>query len=127
VAVFGFFCRLFHQLDQPLAGVLAVFFLGAKPPRIDNENAVSGDPAAAQAQKPPANILGQRSRIDDIESQLDRGRYAVDVLAAGAGGSDEILLDFVFIQSNVLIYPNHSEFFRKAIEKTKNMINLHLY
>ena len=72
-----------HKRDQTLARVPAVLFLGAKTARIDDENSIPGNPAAAQSQQAPANIFRQGSRAGDIESKLDGGRHTIDILAAG--------------------------------------------
>jgi hypothetical protein len=106
---FGLLSGLSHQSDQALARISAVLLLGAEPAGIDDKGSLPGNPAAADAQQPPANILGQGSGIDDVESQLDRSRHAIDILAAWSGGPDEFFLDFVLIQRNVFIHLNHSQ------------------
>ena len=91
---FGLLRGLPDQLHKPLDRVLAVPFLRAELPGLDDEDAVLGDAPACQADETRAHITGQRRRIPHIEPELNGRGHFVHVLSAGAGGTDEVELYF---------------------------------
>src|SRR5690606_33441500 len=82
-----------NQLGQALQGILAILFLGAVLLRLDDDHPVGGDAAVAQRQQ--AFLVERRQRRGtDIEAQMQRAGHLVDVLPAGALGTDRAQLDF---------------------------------
>src|SRR5262245_5972159 len=79
------------QVEEPLAGVLAVANLGAEAGGGDDEHAVCGQPASREPLQALAHVLWQRLRGAHVEAQLYGGCNLVDVLPAGTRGAQERL------------------------------------
>src|SRR5262249_43899223 len=88
------------QLDEALARVLPVAFLGAVALRGDHEHARLGEAAAGDAREPRPHVLAQARRAAHVEAKLDRARELVDVLSARAGGADEALLELILVDAD---------------------------
>ena len=86
---------LTNQLSQPLQCVVTILFLSTKLLSLDNNNTVLADTLVVQRQKALLMKIGQRRGID-IEAQVDRRSYLVDVLATGTLCSNRTELDFAF-------------------------------
>ncbi len=86
---------LANQLSQPLQRFVPIFFLCAIALGLDDNNAVLTDALIAQGQQALLMKIGQRRGID-VEAQVYRRRYLVDVLAACTLGSNRTELDFAF-------------------------------
>src|SRR5471032_2496167 len=88
-----------HAVDQflqPPQGVVLVGLLAARLLRLQHHHAVLGDALVAQGQQPFLDLFGQRG-LGDVEAQVHRVRYLVDVLAARYLRADRVELDFVGI------------------------------
>src|SRR5471032_3202159 len=86
---------IYQFLQAPQCLVL-VGLLAARLLRLQHHHAVLGDALVAQRQQPFLDMFGQRG-FDDVEAQVDRVRYLVDVLAARSLRADGVELDFVGI------------------------------
>ena len=81
---------------EAFAGFLAVAHLGAMGLDEEDKLAFIVDPVAERAADHPLLFVVERVRRLHVEAELDGGCDLVDVLAAGAAGGDELLLQFVF-------------------------------
>src|SRR3546814_16118864 len=72
-------CSSDLQIEQARARIFAVALLGAVALGAEHQYAVCGDPAIATRQQARAHRLRQRRGLRNIEAQLHRGRYLVDV------------------------------------------------
>src|SRR5690606_27231499 len=82
-----------NQLGQALQGILAILFLSAVLLRLDDDHPVGSDAAVAQRQQAFLVELRQR-RGTNIEAQMQRAGHLVDVLPAGALGTDRARVGF---------------------------------
>jgi hypothetical protein len=85
---------LADQGDQFLQRVGAVALLGAVALGLDDNDTVLGQPVSGQFLKAYRDIGRDVGREARVKAQLDGGRQLVDVLAAGAGGANEGLVQF---------------------------------
>jgi hypothetical protein len=76
---------------------LAVSFLRAKPPSINNEYAVIRNPPACETNQTLANVYGQGGRLVNIETELHGRGCLVDILPAWSSGANEFLMDFALV------------------------------
>jgi hypothetical protein len=107
-ADFGLFGRLPDQAHQAGNGVLAVLFLGAEPPGIDDQMPFFGHPLSAQPGKTFPNIFGQGRRMGHIEAELNGSGDLIDILPARPGGADELLMNFFLSDRDRLRNSNHT-------------------
>jgi len=77
-----------QEVAQPVFGVASVSCLTAKSLGKDNHFAAVGRALPGQRQDPVLQLQGQ-PRAVQIQTQLHRGGYFVDVLTAGAGAADK--------------------------------------
>ena len=94
--------------NQPVLCIPAVLLPGAETIRIDDQYPLTGDSLPGEPDQPLAYLLGKRSGVADIETQLHRGRHLVDVLPAGAGRPDESLPDLVLVELDGARHADHS-------------------
>ena len=83
------------QVLETFEGILAVARLGAMAVGVDHEHALAGEPFASEAFEPRAHVLGKARRAAHVEAKLHGARKLVDVLPAGTGGANEVLLELV--------------------------------
>src|SRR5215831_4904596 len=88
------------QFDETLARVLAVAFLGAMALGVDYDRALAGEPPAGEPLEPRAHVLGKARRAAHVEAKLHRARELVDVLPAGTGRADEMLLELALADAD---------------------------
>ncbi len=89
-----------NEIDQPLVSILAIALLRAEAPRHDDDRALDGHPPPGEPTQSRLGCCIKTSRASNIEAKLHRGRDLVDVLAAGAAGAHENLLDRVLVDHN---------------------------
>ncbi len=93
----GFFERFLDQGYQPLDGVEAILFLSTVAFSLDNQDTVIGHAAAGQLDQAFFYVGRQAGCAADVEPQLSRRRYLVDVLPPGARRAHEIDLYFILV------------------------------
>src|SRR5690606_11756740 len=84
------FGSLEDQFLQAFPGILAIALLAAKTVGLDHQYAVLRHPAAGNAGYTRLDPVGKVRRIEDVEEELNRGRYLVVVLSAGTAGQHEL-------------------------------------
>src|SRR5690606_18749693 len=94
------FGGLEKEFSEPDACIGAVLFLCAEAPGLDDNMTFLGRATAGQQECTLAHVLRQVARIGGVKAELHGGRHLVDVLPAGSGGTDELLLQFVFLDKN---------------------------
>src|SRR5690606_19295606 len=72
-----------------------VLLLRAKPASLDDDDAVLGGALPRELERAFAHPFRQAGRVGRVEAELHGGGDLVDVLAAGAGRADELLLKLV--------------------------------
>jgi len=85
------------QIDQAGNGVLAVLFLGAKAPGVDEKITVLGHSLSGQMVKTFPNSFGKGRRMGHIEAKLHGRSNLIDILSARAGGTDELQMNFSLV------------------------------
>jgi hypothetical protein len=96
-ARFGLFRCITDHFDQTFDGVLTVSVLGAEPPRVNDQYAFRCDPFAPQTKEAPANIIGQRGRVGDVEAELNGRSDLVDILSTWTGSTNKIQFNFATV------------------------------
>src|SRR6187551_3312418 len=89
---------LSHQRDETLQRIVPVAALGAEPLRGNDQHAIRGDAISGKGDEPRPYGGGEIARMGHIKPQLHCRGDLVDILAAGAGGANETLLDFALVQ-----------------------------
>lgn len=87
-----------NEVDKTFHGIGAVALARAKALRRDDDDAIACDPATPQLFQSMTDIFMQRGRRIDVEAELYRGCDFVDILAARATGTDEVLLELGLIE-----------------------------
>ena len=94
-APLGWRCRRANQRDQPFQCVLTVSVLGTESTGGQNDHAGPCHSASGQRPETPKNGTRQSRTVGSIEAQLNGTCDLVDVLPAGSGSTNEMLLDLV--------------------------------
>src|SRR5262245_26128372 len=95
------------QVDEAVARVLTVAFLGAMALRVDPQHALAREPAARQPLEAQAHRIGQVERAAHVEAQLHRARELVDVLPAGARRSNEAFIELALVDGDAVGDADH--------------------
>jgi len=111
---FGFLGCLADQAHQSGNSVLAVLLLVAEPPAIDDKTAFLGHALSGQAGKAVPNVFGKRRGMGHIEAKLHGRGNLIDILTTGAGGADELLMNFFLIDRYRVGNSNHAFSVRRA-------------
>src|SRR5215831_5085064 len=95
------------QINETLARVLAVAFLGAMALGVDHDHAVAREASAGEPLEPRAHVVGKVRRAAHVEAKLHRARELVDVLPAGPRRADEMLLELALADADRRSYADH--------------------
>jgi len=105
---FGPLRCLADQGHQAGNSVLAVLLLGAKPPSIYDQITLPGHTISGQTDQAFPNVFGEGRRMGHIETELHCRGDLIHILAAGAGGANELLMNFFFIDRDGIGNPKHT-------------------
>ena len=94
--------------------VLTVLFLGAEPPGIDDQITFLGQTLSGKTGKAFPNVIGKGSGMGYVEAELHGRGDLIDILPAGSGGADELLVDFFLIDCDRSSNPNHAFILRRV-------------
>jgi hypothetical protein len=84
----------------------AVALLRTRLARLDDEDSVFRDTPARKLDQTLADRVRQGRRVSDVETQLDRRRHFIDILAAWPGCANEAELQFALVYCDRIGYPN---------------------
>src|SRR5215831_959554 len=88
------------QIGETLARILAVALLGAVALGVDHDHALAGEASAGEPLEPRAHVVGKARRAARVEAKLHRARELVDILPAGTGRADEMLLELALADAD---------------------------
>src|SRR5690606_34078379 len=93
---------LADQGEQALPSIFPVTLLGPKALGGDDQHPLLGQAPPGEPLEPLPYRLRQARRALDIEAQLNRGRDLIDLLTAGPAGTQEVLLNLLFLNGEAV-------------------------
>ena len=98
---FGRSCAFVMQRRKTRAGVLAVARLARELLGEDDDHAILGRSRAGELDEADRDIVRQARRAPDVEPELDRARYLVDILPARTRRTDEAFDDLALVNEQI--------------------------
>ena len=93
--------RLRDERRKTRAGVLAVARLARELLGEDDDHAILGRSRAGELDEADRDIVRQARRAPDVEPELDRARYLVDILPARTRRTDEAFDDLALVNEQI--------------------------